>query len=56
MNSYIDYIFTKSQIAGNTYEISVTSIFNKTRLLYLFNFKSLLESKLYALELKLGER
>ena len=35
-----------------TNEINRTSVFNKTRLLYLFNNKTRLESELYALELK----
>ena len=38
-----------------TNEINRTSVFNSTRLLYLFNNKSRLESELYALELKLKE-
>jgi hypothetical protein len=36
-------------------EINRTSVFNKTRLLYLFNNKNGLESKLHTLELNLKE-
>ena len=60
MNSVIEYYKVVSIKMRNLYteitnEINRTSVFNKTRLLYLFNNKTRLESELYALELKLKE-
>ena len=60
MNSVVEYYKQvakdiKKLYVAITNEINRTSIFNSTRLLYLFNNKSRLESELYALELKLKE-
>ena len=60
-NSVIEYYKVVSIKMKNLYteitnEINRTSVFNKTRLLYLFNNKTRLESELYALVLKLKER
>ena len=45
----------KNLYIATTNEINRTSVFDSTRLLYLFNNKTRLESELYALELKLKE-
>ena len=45
----------KNLYIATTNEINRTSVFDSTRLLYLFNNKSRLENELYALELKVEE-
>ena len=45
----------KNLYIATTNEINRTSVFDSTRLLYLFNNKSRLESELHTLELKVEE-
>ena len=60
MNSVKQYYQEVTKEIKNLYiaicnEINRTSVFDSTRLLYLFNNKSRLENELYALELKVEE-